>query len=112
MKTLRVIHFLFGVASLAVLFVIAWVFMWPSFQAAESSRVEAVQKKLQAKLDAYHEANGQYPDSLQVLVFTNSPQEIRMLSDIRKMSYHYTHSGYALSYEGACRYTLSVSTTR
>ena len=112
MKALRVIHFLFGVALLAVLLGIAWIFVWPSVQAAESSRVEAVQTKLQEKLDAYQQANGQYPDSLQVLLFTNSRQEIRMLSDIRKTSYHDTQSGYTLSYEGSCRYTLSVSTAR
>ena len=75
----------------------------------EASRIAAVQSILEEKLAAYQRTNGGYPTSLQMLSFTNSPQEISLLSDIRKMSYQPTQDGYVLSYEGATGYKNSWS---
>ena len=71
----------------------------------EASRIAAVQTILEEKLAAYHMANGGYPESLHILTFTSSPQEVRLLSDIRKMNYQPTQDGYVLSYEGASGYS-------
>jgi len=108
MKSLRFIHLVFGILALAALLSIAWMFVSPHFQSAEMSRVDAVQIRLQAQLDAYQREHGSYPDSLQVLTFTNSSQDIQML---QKMSYHHTQTGYTLSYDGSFHSSVTISTT-
>jgi len=55
---------------------------------------------LMQKLEAYHEANGRYPDSIGVLSFTNSPQEIGMLPDLKKIRYRRTQTDYSIGWDG------------
>ncbi len=104
MKALRVIHKLFGVAVIALACLFGWIIYASVRNGQEASRVERVQAALEAKLAAYHRAKGEYPDSLQLLSFTNSAQEAQMLPDIQKISYQHTPSGYVLFYEGASGY--------
>lgn len=67
----------------------------------ESARMYEIKAVLQQKLEAYHEANGRYPDSIDVLSFTNSPQEIGMLSDLKKkVRYRLTKTDYAIGWDG------------
>ena len=110
MKPLRIIHLVFGVLALVPLLLIAAALVLPTFQNAESSRIEGLQEGLQRKLEAYRYARGHYPDSLERLTFTNSPQEIPAQPDLRKMTYRHSESSYELSYRGRWyHYTLSVS---
>jgi type II secretory pathway pseudopilin PulG len=108
MKSLRFIHFVFGILALAALLSVAWMFVSPHFQAAEVARVDAVQTRLQAQLDAYQREHGSYPDSLQALTFTNSSRDIQVL---QKMSYHHAQTGYTLSYDGSYHSSVTISTT-
>jgi len=104
MKALLLIHKLFGVAVLALACLFGWIVYASIRNGREASRVEVMQTALEAKLAAYRRATGEYPDSLQLLSFTNSSQEVQMLPGIRKISYRHTKSGYVLSYEGASGY--------
>jgi hypothetical protein len=101
MKALRLIHDYLG---LAILLVIIAMFVWCCFQAAKASRMEIVEKKMLERLEACHQTNGRYPDSLQVLINTNLPQEIQMLADVRMIDYQRTNSGFILSYKSADGY--------
>jgi len=111
MKPFRIIRLLFGVLALVLLASIAAALLLPPFQNAEFLRIEALQTKLQQRLEAYRQAEGHYPDSLlQALTVTNLPRGLRAQSDIRKMRYNRTESGYEVSYKGRWyHYTLSVS---
>lgn len=104
MKGPRTIHKLFGVAVIALACLFAWIVYASVRNGREASRVETLQTTLEAKLAAYQRAKGEYPDSLQLLSFTNSSQEVQMLPDIRKINYRHTQSGYVLSYEGESGY--------
>src|SRR5436853_4202619 len=99
MRPLRLIHKLVG----GLVIVTALSFGWGIYQNARSQRlterIAAAQNKVVEKLSAYYGTNGHYPESLQVLTFTNSPEEIKMLPDVRKMTYGRTKSGYAISYQ-------------
>jgi len=108
MKSLRFIHFLFGILAVSASLFVAWSFIEPYFH-AESSRIEAIQTMLQARLEAWHYANGRYPDSLQDILLPNSAQENYRSSDIRKMSYQRTQAGYTLSYGGLFDSSVTVS---
>ena len=59
-----------------------------------------VKLAVEQKLEAYHQANGHYPDSIAVLSFTNSPQEAGMLPDLKKIRYRLTKSDYAVGWDG------------
>jgi hypothetical protein len=65
--------------------------------------MDVVFTQLSSTLDAHKRATGQYPDSLAVLSFTNQG-EARMPSDVRKIVYQRTPSGYTLSYTGFAGY--------
>ena len=110
MKSLRGIHFVFGVLALILLLWIATAIVLPPFQEAERSRIEEMRQELQQKLGAYHEAKGHYPDSTDSLPFTNSRQGTRSQPKLREVKYRRADAGYELSYAGRWyNYTLSVS---
>ena len=111
MKPFRAIHLLFGILAVIPLAYIAAALVLPPFQHAESSRIEGLEARLERTLEAYRQARGHYPDSLQqALAVANSPHEVRVESDVRKMVYSHTDSGYELSYTGRWySFTLSVS---
>ncbi len=110
MKALRIIHVLFGFLALLCLLWVAAAFVLPSFRESESTRIEGLQADLQRKLEAFRGAKGYYPDSLDALTFTNTPEEIRVQPDVGKMSYKRQDSGYELSHKGCWYfYTLCVS---
>jgi type II secretory pathway pseudopilin PulG len=110
MKPFRIVQMLFGVFATLLLLLIAAGWLLPPFQNAENSRIEGLQNYLERALDEYRNAKGSYPDSLQALAFTYSPQEVRAQSDMKKMSYIRKDSGYQLSFKGFWYdYTLSVS---
>ncbi len=98
MKPLRVVHWFFGALVLSILLGLAAAFILQPFKSAEDSPAEAAVSRVQKKLEAYRGANGQYPDSLEALAFTNSPQEMRLLPLVHKMTYRRLESGYELSY--------------
>ncbi len=100
---------MFGVLALAPLMLVALMFGLSQIQSAENSRIEALQARLQAKLEAYRQIKGHYPESLESLIPTSSAAESRVLWAARKMKYIHTDSGYELSYDGWCRYRLAVS---
>jgi hypothetical protein len=113
MKAFRVIHFLFGVVVIALV----WMFGWDYYKSVkcqqEASRVMAAETMLVGKLEDYQKASGHYPDSTEVLSFTNSPEEIQMLPDVQRIQYRRTESGYALRYDGIYGYHSSeVSNSR
>jgi len=54
----------------------------------------AAETMLIGKLKNYHRMNGHYPDSTKALSFTNSPQEIQMLPEVRRIQYRRTAQGY------------------
>jgi len=113
MKAFRAIHFLFGVVALALVFGIGLHYYESIQNQREASRMMAAQTMLVGKLEDYQRANGHYPNSTEALSFTNSPQEIQMLPDIRRIQYRCTQSGYALRYDGIYGYHSSeVSSSR
>ena len=110
MKPLRIIHVLFGTFALVPLLVIGATMVLSVYQNADLSRVEGLQAFFRKELQVYHEAKGYYPDSLQALTFTNSPQKFLAQPNLRRTTYRRTDSGYELSCRGWwCRSTLSVS---
>jgi len=66
----------------------------------EALRMMAVEMKLIEKLQAYKEASGIYPDSIAMLSFTNSPQELEMLPDLQKIRYSSSKTNYYLGWVG------------
>jgi hypothetical protein len=71
----------------------------------EFKRMYEVKAVVEQKLEAYHQATGHYPDSIDVLAFTNSPQEIEMLPDLKKIRYRRTPSDYAIGWDGVYGYS-------
>ena len=61
--------------------------------------MEAAMMILIEKLKEYQRASGHYPVSTEALSFTNSPQEIQMLPNVRRIQYQLTEQGYALRYD-------------
>jgi type II secretory pathway pseudopilin PulG len=100
MSTSRVILIVLGVAVVAV----APMLIVDSYKSRRSQqealRMTSVKLVVQQKLEAYHEANGRYPDSIDVLSFTNSSQETGMLLDLKKIRYRRTDSGYSVGWDG------------
>ena len=111
MKPLRAIHVIFGILAIVPLVLIAASLVLTPLQNAESSRVESLGSELQQSLEAYHQGQGHYPDSLlQAVTAGRSPQTPEAQPDLREVTYKRTNSGYELSYKGRwCHYTLSVS---
>jgi len=66
----------------------------------EFRRMYEVKAVVMQKVEAYHQATGHYPNSLDVLSFTNSPQEIEMLPDLKKIRYRRTLSDFAVGWDG------------
>ena len=105
MKALRTILIVFGIAVLAV----APILIIDSYKARKAAqefkRMTEVKLVVMQKVEAYHEATGRYPDSIDVLSFTNSPQEIGMLPDLKKIRYRRTPSDYAVGWDGVYGYS-------
>jgi hypothetical protein len=104
MKPLRFIHVFFGVAAIAILSTLAWVAYESARSHKESLRIDKTQNALEERLAAYLRANGHYPASLQMLAFTNPPEDNRLLADVRRITYRQTASGYELLCRGANGY--------
>ncbi|GDY18759.1 hypothetical protein LBMAG56_01040 [Verrucomicrobiota bacterium] len=100
MKSFRSIVAISGIAVLTV----APMLIVDSYKARKSrqemSRMMAVKLLVVEKVEAYQRANSHYPDSIAVLSFTNSSQEIEMLPDLEKIRYRRTASGYAVGWDG------------
>jgi hypothetical protein len=100
MKAFRLTFIVFGVALLAV----APMLIVDSYKARKSQqeilRMSAVRLVVEQKLEAYHQAYGYYPDSIGVLSFTNSPEEVGMIPDLKKIRYRHTQSGYSVGWVG------------
>jgi hypothetical protein len=97
------------IAALIVL-ALGWL-AWDYCQFAkqdEASRMSAASKMLGEKLASYLSAHGRYPDSLDMLSFTNSTSEIEVLPDIRKISYKCLDGGqhFSISYHGFFGYRI------
>ena len=60
---------------------------------------------VEVKVEAYQKETGHYPDSITVLSFTNSPQEIAILPELNKIRYRRTADGYALGWDGSYVYS-------
>lgn len=71
----------------------------------EFIRMNAVRLVVEQKVEAYHQATGHYPDSMAVLSFTNSPQELEMASDLQKIRYRRTADSYAVGWDGVYGYS-------
>lgn len=71
----------------------------------ELKRMYEVKAVVQQKLEAYHQVTGHYPDSIEVLTFTNSLQEIAMLPDLKKIRYRRVDSNYAVGWDGVYVYS-------
>jgi hypothetical protein len=104
MKTYRTIFIVFGVAVLAV----APMLIVDSYKARKSQqefkRMYEVKAVVEQKLEAYHQTTGHYPDSIDVLTFTNSPDEIAMLPDLKKIRYRRTPTDYSVGWDGVYGY--------
>jgi hypothetical protein len=98
-KILRFTHNRFGYIGIVCLLGAVAMLVWHCFRETKASRMEATENKIIERLKAYHQANGHYPDSLQILIATNSPQEIQMLADAQLINYQRTNGGYVLSYK-------------
>jgi hypothetical protein len=99
-KTVRTILIVLGVMVLGV----APMLIVDSYKARkahqELKRTYEVKAIVEQKLEAYHQITGHYPDSIDVLTFTNSPQEIELLPDLKRIRYRRTPSNYAVGWEG------------
>jgi hypothetical protein len=67
----------------------------------EFERMILVKSIVREKVEAYEQTTGHYPDSLDVLSFTNSPQELEIASELsNNISYRRTLQGYAIGWDG------------
>ena len=100
MKPFRTTLIVLGLAVLAV----APMLVVDSYKAGkcrqEALRMMAIEMKLIEKLQAYKEASGIYPDSIAMLSFTNSPQELEMLPELQKIRYSSSKTNYYLGWVG------------
>jgi len=100
MKAFRTILIVFGLLVLAV----APMLIVDNYKARkcqqETLRMMAVKLVVEQKLDAYREAHGSYPDSIDVLSFTNSPEEVGMIPDLKKIHYRRTPDNYSVGWVG------------
>jgi type II secretory pathway pseudopilin PulG len=100
MKRYRLILIVFGIIILSV----APMLVIDGYKARkarqEFERMYQVKATVEQKVEAYHQATGHYPDTIDVLSFTNSPQEIGMLPDLKKIRYRRTTSDYAVGWDG------------
>jgi len=67
--------------------------------AAEFKRLTALKLVVIQEVEAYHQATGHYPDSLDSLSFTNHHVTLRR-SDLKKIRYRRTPSDYAVGWDG------------
>jgi len=100
MKTIRTILIVIGLLAL----VAAPILIIDSYKARrcmrEASRLNAVRLVVRDKVEAYYKSHGQYPDSITILSFTKSPQEMEILPDLRKIRYRRTETGYSVGWVG------------
>jgi hypothetical protein len=66
----------------------------------EGVRANEAKNILVGKLWDYQRAHGHFPESTEVLSFTNSAQEIQRSPELRRFQYRRTESGYTLRYDG------------
>ena len=101
MKYLRPILIIFALAAVTLLPML-FVDSYKARKAREEfERMMLVKSIVRQKVDAYERKNGQYPDSLSVLSFTNSPQELEIASEVsNNISYRRTLQGYAIGWDG------------
>jgi hypothetical protein len=104
MKPTRIILIALAIAVLAVAPMLVVDYYKAHKSQQEFERMTAVKLVVQQKVDAYKEATGHYPDSIAVLSFTNTAEEIGMLPDLQKIRYRLTPSGYAVGWDGAYGY--------
>jgi hypothetical protein len=102
-------HFLFGIFVCAIVLPLTWNYVKTTRIQAEQSRVTIAEDILTRKLEVYHMAHGNYPDSIAALTFTNSGLEIQVQPDIQQIKYQHTQTGYTLSYESILGYSSTVS---
>jgi hypothetical protein len=100
MKALRTILILLGLVVLSFAPVLIVDHYKARKAAEEVERMTTVKLVVTQKLEAYYRAKGQYPDSLDVLSFTNSPQEIQMQPELKKIWYRHTSSNYDIGWDG------------
>jgi hypothetical protein len=98
MKSLGGMHFLFGIFLIAIVLPLSWNYFETAWANKTQTHAALVEDIVERKLEMYKLANGQYPDSINALAFTNSTLEIQMLPDIQKIKYYRTQSGYELKY--------------
>ena len=65
----------------------------------ETLRTSHVVAIVNQKKWAYHATNGYYPSSIDILSFTNSPQEIDILPDLKKIRYRITRTDFVVRWE-------------
>ena len=105
MKAFRTTLIIFGIAVLIVAPMLIVDYYKARKSQQEQLRMMAVTLVVDKKVEAYKKANGHYPDSIDVLSFTNSPQEIEMLPDLKKIRYRHTQSDYAVGWDGEYGYS-------
>jgi hypothetical protein len=67
---------------------------------AKRTKTFAAQRAIVAKLEAYEQEHGRYPESLRALSFTNTPAERELSPEVDKFQYRIDeHGTYALSYD-------------
>lgn len=99
-QTDRTILIVLGIIALPA----AWMLIGDYYTARrahqEFTRMYEVKSVVEQKVEAYYQVTGHYPDSIAVLSFTNSPQEIEMASDLQKIRYRRTRDSYAVGWDG------------
>ncbi len=70
----------------------------------EFERMTALKLIVIEKVEAYQQSNGHYPDSLALLSFTNTSREIELASDLPKIRYRLTRTGYGVGWDGTYGY--------
>ena len=100
MKASRVINIVFGVAVLSVAPMLIEDYYKARKASEEFKRMYQVKALVEQKIEAYHQATGHYPGSIDDLSFTNSAEEIGMSPDLKKIRYRRTASDYRVGWDG------------
>ena|SRR5215469_16303784 len=100
MKPFRYFLIVFGVGILAIVPFLVTDLSRAQRSQAEFKRMMFVKRAVEEKVETYKQATGHYPDSMAALSFTNSPQEIEMIPDLKKIRYRHTGTSYDVGYDG------------
>ena len=106
MKSAGHVHKLIGLVIIALACGVAWQFYASARSHKEAARTDAAFNQVIQRLDAYNRVTGHYPDSLAAITSTNTA-EVQLLTDLPKIAYQRTQSGYVLSYTGFAGYRQS-----